>query len=251
MSNKIMSIAEFKAFVERDDWVHEQSVDIIEETTRDIKKWDQDSERYEDVPIPHVWGAGVITSTLDGVTITYAEYFSYDEYEPDTLETTTDGPEAGWTIEGLTILDEDGDEMDADEYLSTDYLSDDFHKIDYSDLEIEKVIDIDLDKESEMETFTIKIDNAPSIRFTGELVASASSDHGGHPGGWEELSLYKTVKGKFICQHAYRTRYEDSTDDFSGAVCETLDEVKKFFGQSNLAKEIYEEAGIDNAVDVD
>lgn len=38
---------------------------------------------------------------------------------------------------------------------------------------------------------------------------------------------------------------------FSGKVCETLAEVKEFFGHRWLAKELYAEAGIDDAVEVE
>ncbi|WP_223824151.1 hypothetical protein [Candidatus Enterovibrio escicola] len=79
-----------------------------------------------------------------------------------------------------------------------DYLDSDFSSINYSVLEIEQIIDVDED--SDMETFTLDIDNAPNVRFTGELVANAASSdnqaigssYNGQTGRWTELSLYKT-----------------------------------------------------------
>ena len=108
--------------------------------------------------------------------------------------------------------------------------------------------------------FIIEIDNAPSIRFTGELVASvASSDkksagsrYSGLEGIWTELVLYKTKGGKFICHKINRTLWRQfDRDHFSGKVCENTEEVKEFFGRCWLAKELYAEAGIDDVVDVE
>lgn len=110
-----------------------------------------------------------------------------------------------------------------------------------------------------METLTLAVDNAPNIRFTGELVGSAASSdnqavgrsYSGQTGRWTELSLYKTKGGKFICHQVGRTCWQGEHDRFSGKVCETLAEVKEFFGHRWLAKELYAEASIDDAVEVD
>ncbi|WP_223824196.1 hypothetical protein [Candidatus Enterovibrio escicola] len=88
----------------------------------------------------------------------------------------TEGQDAVWSVESITVVDEDGNELNAHEL--ADYLDSNFSSINYSVLEIEQIIDVDVDEESEMETFTLDIDNAPNIRFTGELVANVvSSDN--------------------------------------------------------------------------
>lgn len=110
-----------------------------------------------------------------------------------------------------------------------------------------------------METFVLRIDNEPNIRFTGELLAKSSSSdnnaagssYSGSTGRWTELALYKTKGGKYICHQIGYTRWQGERDIYSGEVCETLDEVKEFFGYRWLAKELYESAGIDDAIDVD
>lgn len=100
-----------------------------------------------------------------------------------------------------------------------------------------------------METFTLEIDNAPSVRFTGELVASA--DNSDQSGRWTELALYKTKGGTFVCHQVGRSLWQGERDRFSGKVCETLAEVKEFFGHRWLAKKLYAEAGIDDTVEVE
>ena len=110
-----------------------------------------------------------------------------------------------------------------------------------------------------METFTLEMDNAPGARFTGELLArAASSDnqamgshYSGQTGRWTELALYKTKGGRYVCHQVDRSRWKGERDRFSGKVCDTLEEVKDFFGHLWLAKELYADAGIDDAVQVE
>jgi len=254
---KTISIAEFETLVARNDWQREQDHEVVERLDRQVEEWDEENESLDMIDIPHVWGWASKTSTLDGIKITYTEGLNYDECDPDSLSTGTEGQDDVWSVEGVLVVDEDGDELNAHEL--ADYLDSDFSSIDYSVLEIEQVTDIDVDEDSDMETFTLEIDNAPSVRFTGELVASAASSdnqamgssYSGQTGRWTELALYKTKGGKFICHQVGRTRWQGERDRFSGKVCETLEEVKEFFGHRWLAKELYSEAGIDDTVEVE
>lgn len=254
---KTISIAEFKTLVELTDWQREQDHEVVESIVRQVDVWDEENETHDLTDITHVWGWASLTSTANGVKITYTETFSYNEYDPESLTTGTEGLDKVWSIEGVVVVDEEGCELDAHEL--ADYLNDDFSSIDYSILEIEKTTDIDVDEDSDMETYTLEINNAPNIRFTGELVASvASTDDramgsrfSGQTGRWTVLALYKTKGGKYVCHRIDRTRWQGERDRFSGKVCETLDEVKEFFGYNWLAKELYSEAGIDEAVDVE
>ena len=254
---KTISIAEFKTLVARNDWQREQDHEVVERLDRQVEEWDEENESLDLIDIPHVWGWAAKTSTLDGIKITYTEGFNYDECDPDSLSTGTEGQDDVWSVEGAVVVDEDGDELNAHEL--ADYLDSDFSSIDYSVLEIEQVTDIDVDEDSDMETFTLEIDNAPSVRFTGELVASAASSdnqamgssYSGQTGRWTELALYKTKGGKFICHQVGRTRWQGERDRFSGKVCETLAEVKEFFGHRWLAKKLYAEASIDDTVEVE
>lgn len=233
---KTLSIDAFVKLAERDDWHIAQEVEVVERLVED--------------EVPHIWGAVTKTSTLGDITITYTEGFNYDEFEPDTLTTGTEGMDIIWTIKGVRVVDEEGDELDAHEL--ADYLDADFKRIDYSVLGIEQVTDVGINENSNM-VFTLEIDNAPSLRFTGERVASAAGYDNQAMGSsssalycrWTELELYKTVEGKFICHQVGRTRWIGERDRFSGKVCDTVDEVIDFFGHGWLAKELYEDAGID------
>nr|WP_315425963.1 hypothetical protein [uncultured Pseudomonas sp.] len=254
---RTISIDEFQNLVARNDWKREQDHDVVEYLDRQVEEWDDEKETPILIKIPHAWGWASKTSSLDGIKIIYTESFSYDLFDPDSLSSGTDGQDNTWSVEGVTVVDEDGDEMNADKL--ADYLSSDFSNIDYSVLEIEQVNDIDVDEGDKMETFTIEIDGEPDIRFTGELVASAhtSNDraagtyYSGHPDRWTKLYLYKTKGGKFVCHQIDRTIYDNNRGRLSGKVCETPEEVKEFFGYRWLAKELYDEAGIDYSVEVE
>lgn len=248
-----ISIAGFKALVARDDWQREQDIEIVTETER----FETDHEGNE-VSIPHVLGWALKVSRLDGVAITYQEGWSRDTYDADSLDTSTEGLHQVWTVEGVVVTDDNGDEVsDGDLH---DLMPEAFKDIDYTDLAVgQDTTDIDVDEDSDMETFTLQIDNEPDIRFTGELMGSAASSdnqamgsysYSGQTGRWTELALYKTRGGKFICHQVGRTRWQGECDRFSGTVCDTLEEVKAFFGHRWLAKDLYADAGIDGAVEV-
>lgn len=259
---KTISIAEFEDLVSRDDWQREQDYEIGHTVTeREILERDEEGNPLETVDVSRVYGWATKTSTLDGIKIIHNRMFNYYECEPDTLNTTTEGQDADWIwqLEGASVVDEEGEVLSAAMLADYGMLPPDFSSIDYSMLKIAEVTDVDVDEDSDMETFTIDIDNAPSIRFTGELLASAASsgewagtsNYSGSRGRWTELELYKTAGGKFICRQIGRTSWQNERERYSGKVCETVEEVKAFFGHRWLAKTLYGKAGIEDVMDVD
>jgi len=80
--------------------------------------------------------------------------------------------------------------------------------------------------------------------------AMGSAYYSGQVGRWTELTLYKTQGGKFVCHQIGRTQWQGERDRFSGKVCETLDEVREFFGHRWLAKDLYAKADIEDVVEV-
>ena len=109
-----------------------------------------------------------------------------------------------------------------------------------------------------MKTFIVEIDNKPNLQFTGSLIAYVESTHNnaaehysGQVGRWAELSLYKTAAGKYVCHQVGRTCFQGETDRYSGLACETIEQVKEFFGYRWLAKELYEKANIDASINID
>jgi hypothetical protein len=110
-----------------------------------------------------------------------------------------------------------------------------------------------------MTEFTVERDNDRAIKFKGEIVAHAKSSadqasgssYSGSSGRWKKLTLYKTVGGKFICESVDCTQWQGEHDRFRGAICDTKDQVIEFFGSNWLAKELYDSAGIDSAIEIE
>ncbi|WP_439438037.1 hypothetical protein [Salinivibrio costicola] len=197
---------------------------------------------------------------VDGLTISYQNACSHPRHKPSLVEVSNDIPEV-WIIEKqkFNVVDDEGDTLDKHDIGEIIADNTDIEEMDLSILGDDEQTDIDVDEDSDMETFTLDIDNAPNIRFTGEQIGSASSSdnqamgssYSGQTGRWTELYLYKTKGGKYICHQIGCTRWIGEHARYSGQVCETLDEVKAFFGHRWLAKELYDDAGIDCAVDVE
>jgi hypothetical protein len=254
---KNMTIAEFETLASCGDWNRKQDIEIIETQDRTVEDYD-DTDGLVLTAIPHTFGVANKFSTLDGITIGYTENFKFDDHQADTFAASPEGLDEVWTAEGVIVIDEDGDELNAHEL--AEYLNPDFQSIDYTQLidDMNANTDIDIDEDSDMGTIILEIDNAPSLRFTGAEIGcaassenNASSVYSGTAGRWAELTLYKTQGGKLICHQIGRTIVGSERNRFSGAVCETVDEVKGFFGHRWLAKELYESAGIEDVTEVD
>jgi len=91
---------------------------------RHEEKWFPVENRYEVVEIPVAWGYAQKVSRLGDIVITYNETFRYDEYNKESFSSGTDGMDDVWSVQGVTVVDEDGEVMDA--YDIADYLNDSF-----------------------------------------------------------------------------------------------------------------------------
>ncbi len=122
-----------------------------------------------------------------------------------------------------------------------------------------KEVLIDASAVREMESFVVEIDNGPGLRFRGKIRANVRSysdkarvgEYSGQVGRHSELSLYETAGGNFVCQLVERTCWQGESDSYDGKVCDTVEQVKEYFGYGWLAKELYRDAGIDVALTVD
>lgn len=104
-----------------------------------------------------------------------------------------------------------------------------------------------------METIRIKRTNKSDIRFVGEEVGSASSstnnarqDYSGYQGQWEELTVYRTSSGKYVCKRFTGTCWEGQVSHTLALVVDDVPGVVDFFGYSWLAKALYADADIDS-----
>lgn len=260
---KQITISELETLLNNGLWSFDTLIEYSEQNliVDQIEEFDEDGE-LNSTDVFGGYGFAVVTATQDGITLKYEESFNYRDNDVDSLTTGTEGQNTVWTIEGVDIVDEDGDSVSATVAMGElwDDTPDDFTSPDYSSVksDLSTTTDIDIDEDSSMETITITVDNAPDIRFTGEQLASvqssannAAGNYSGSTGRWTELALYKTAGGKFICHEIGRTQWQGEQDRFKAAVCENHGQVQEFFGHRWLAKELYAEAGIDAVVDVE
>lgn len=210
------------------------------------------------------WAAGDITLTApDGTEVgfgwmatggrkSFTEAYQFD------IDRAYDEP----VLPNARILDEDGDVLSGRD--EQDVLEELLAKFDWH-AEVQKVLpalpapeDIDYDQETAMPYYTVERDNDRDLRFEGEIIATANSqpnnaagNYSGTTGRWSELRLYKTRGGKFICEQIGHTQWQGERTRYSGAVCDTPDEVIDFFGNGWLAKQLYAEGGIDATLNIE
>ncbi|MGS4989926.1 hypothetical protein ACVDG9_18325 [Roseibium sp. RP-7] len=110
---------------------------------------------------------------------------------------------------------------------------------------------------ADIREYLIKRDDGPDLRFQGELIASVESSqdrqsrlYSGQTGNWDELELYRTAAGNFVCVIENCTAWAGERNTRQAAVVSDAAGVIEFFGQEWLAKLIYSEAGLANVQDV-
>lgn len=244
---KKLTAKELLSLLSARQWQHQQDDEISE---CDVVKRQVENELID---VKHCFGWASITTSLDGIVITYTEGFNFDAFMPSTLAASTDGQDNPWEISGASLIDDDGDPLSFGDFISAHHreLPDELSAVNYAflDMYLTETEDVDYDEDSSMDTFTLERDNDRDIRFKGELIATARSRESG--GRWTELALYKTQGGTFICHQIGRTMWGRERDRFSAAICRSNEEIINFFGLRWLAKELYGEAGIDTAQQVD
>ena len=102
----------------------------------------------------------------------------------------------------------------------------------------------------------ISVDGSHDIEFSGVLIASESTSdnatdkkrYSGKSGVWTELYLYKTRDGRYVCARKERTKWVNQKEHSIAKFCYSIDEIKRFFGDSWIANELYKSSGIETAV---
>ncbi len=120
---KTITIEELKSLVENGTWTHKQETEYIDSHILEgIRGEDRE----------YNFGSGTLTSTLGDITVTFFESYSYYSDEPDTFDASTEGLEEIWKIEGVKIIDEEGEPADISDFRS--FFEENFPDIDYSSI---------------------------------------------------------------------------------------------------------------------
>jgi len=108
-----------------------------------------------------------------------------------------------------------------------------------------------------LEWFVIQRDDGPSYKFRGVIIGeiessnnNAHSNYSGSSGRCEKLTIYKTQSGKFVCEKIGYSQWQGERTRYSACVCDTVLDVGHFFGYGWLAKDLYDDAEIEIAIEV-
>lgn len=97
-----------------------------------------------------------------------------------------------------------------------------------------------------MKQFTLDVNNGPDIRFVGKLVAQVDNlDTHAKMNYWVEMSLYQTQGGKWIASRTKRHHNANRPEPCQAEVFEELNDITGFFGFGWMAKDLYEQAGLE------
>jgi hypothetical protein len=86
-------------------------------------------------------------------------------------------------------------------------------------------------------------DSVRNFSISGELIAIVNNLYSSRsPGRWKELELYRTQNRQYVCLEVWRTTWEGERDQYWLVTCDDLKAVRKFFGNSRLACDLFYEA---------
>lgn len=222
--------------------------DIYETTSDEIfERISPESDEYEKVELRTVIGWITNEISIDGIMkLSYDRWFQFPEFKASQAELTSE-ENWSWDYRNFEVFDDDRKLSRGElEDLITEHT--DIQSFDLTILGTDTVTELNTD--TDMDKITVKNDNAPDIRFTGELMGTASS-RDNNTTRWTELELYKTQTGKFVCSETGYTIWQGERDRYNAKVCDSVEEVTQFFGHGWLAKELYEKANLDTAIDLD
>ena len=231
---------ELREQLDRDGWTHE---DVLEKAFREsitIEKTHYYGGELTETEIETYTDDMCRRSTLDGMSICYWNTAKYEEFEPDSLKFDNSSYlDSIWDFSGFQVVDEDGDVLSYSEVEDILDEYDSFKDIDPSELleEINEVVQVDVDEESDMETIQIEVTNEPNIEFMGERIARVVK--------YFEFALYRTQAGRYICHKCDFGRMNEAYY-YTAAIVDDHMGVIEFFGHGDLAKKLYCKAGIED-----
>ena len=203
----------------------------------------------------HIWGFIYNRLTLPGLSICYVLAFTHPYKKPSEID--LEEAQDTWQIEHAEFEVVAAD----DTILSANQIGEiiinnkcEIIEMDWSLIGEDEILAIDniiADSDPAFISHTVRRDNDSDLQFRGTLLGIADSSSVYGNSRWEELAVYKTLGGRYVCKRVGRTEWAGETDRCTGAVCDTFDEVVAFFGFKKVAKELYVSAGINTAVVVD
>lgn len=106
--------------------------------------------------------------------------------------------------------------------------------------------------ETANQTFTVRRDGGPDLRFEGELIAeaqtspdSAHPDYSGGAGRWHRVSLYRTAGGKHVVSRAYYTQWTGESNSYEAETLDGVGDVIVWMMEEPLGREVLRQAGIE------
>lgn len=206
------------------------------------------------------WGTVSYTAEFEGEKLELSFYWSADASSKKTYKESFDFDvnfaEDLNEEKNFIFIDEDGDECSysLDEIESEAGGFEDFRS--GARQELPYIEDNEILKEKrlvtlyEPEDLVLERDDGVDLEFKGVvLVYTTDKDPYNDRGRWKDFTLYQSIGGKYICQKEEITRWQGERDSSKIMVCNTIEEIKEFFGNNSLSEDIYFKMGMDSNLD--
>jgi len=224
------------------------TAEVITDSQVDGVSWAEE-ELTLDVEYGYIWN----TLIADGLEVTYQEAYQHPVDKPSLITTTDDIPET-WNIDRLAfnVIDDNRDILENDELWDIIDEHTQVTVFNFSVLGVDTVITLpgtDADNRTTVENF-----GGANIAFTGDIIAQVSTnpnnshpDYSGSVGLWSEYVIYKTTHDAIVFKRVEGTQWGNSETKTFSMVSENENDILSFFGDDELAKQLYIEYGLNNS----
>lgn len=257
MSMPVMTLNELEQYLKN----HEAKIDYyVEYTEKDCDAGEQsdgiEDEYFEGVPdqlrhsFKRCYGGIAVKHSYDHFWFMFRLDYSFEENDLATLDVSMSDCsfDEFYEIDGIIVVDEDGEQADEHELLSV--LGHDSFTHD-----ADKVKDLlgfdELDDEYEEyrrysdDTIILKGSHQSPIKFNGKKIANVSNRYEEDEHRWLEIRLYEVTNGNFIGEKSNHSIIYGERTCRRVECLSTVAQIKNFFGQSKLADRLLSEAGIE------
>lgn len=259
---KKMTVSEFKELISNPNWSHTPISKITTSVKTTIKQSlfnSKTSDYTDDLTVNSYSGWAGVESALNGYVILATANIDCVQFRRDTLKEKL-GLEKEWSfigfgVTGFNVVDEKGLLMPRSAIIKM--LPANFGRVGLTEKDAAsvgiRVIDYDVCPFSNDEILLFEPTYGEHIRAKVSLCGSAIPDkeYMDTSLSWIALYLYRTPYGAYIGKRERGSWIDSSLELVEVEILENHSAIKEFFGQGNIAHNLYDSAGIVNCIEVD
>ena len=92
---------------------------------------------------------------------------------------------------------------------------------------------------------TLRTESNEVVKFNGRLISRVDDKKSNFKRRWNEFLIYLTDKDTYFCVQVFHSNLKNDKKLYKMKECDSILELKQFFGEGWLARDLYKDAFID------